>query len=147
MGSLPDSPAMILQYALVAGGLGIMQNNTNTNWQITRGKELERPENVVTIYNEDPEIFDRTMPDGEVQEYEGVNIRVRGFLDEEAWEKVNAINVFLAGLSNLVVAVGARSYLFQTFIRRTGPTFLGDLEGRAAVAYTVNGLMVVTLRD
>lgn len=142
--TLPDSPSMILQYALVAAGHGILPDNSKTSWQISRQKELDKPDDVITIYNTQPEIFDR-LATGEVEEYSGVQLRVRAFLDEDAWTKIDAIcNAFLNTLQNLVVAVGANYYQFHTFVRQEGPTSVGDIEGRTAVVYAVEGLMVVS---
>ncbi len=143
------SPADVIRKALVDGGFGIapITNNPTTQqttpWQVYVAKEPHKPDNVITVYDEDGEDNGREMATSERQVLDGVQIRLRSTRSETGWVRVNQIAVGLDAMNMHFVVIGASTYRIWTFIRRGQPLFLGDMPDRDAVVYAINGVMSV----
>lgn len=143
--NLLHSPSEILRQWLVdAGYAAFPDNTTSTPWQAFDHKEPNKPDQLIAVFDEEIEDHGRDGVESERQEYFGVRIRIRSPLKETASAKANAIATLgLDKLSLVRVTLDSSVYRIWTFIRRSGPMFVGDASNNDVVTYTINGVMPI----
>lgn len=110
-GSLVHSPAHVVQWLLVALGVGTSPNaDPLAAWPIYEDLEPQSPDNVLTVYDTTPRIHGRTNPDGETQQHYGVQVRVRSTTKEIGWAKANDVVTAFDLQYQDVVTVDGSSY-------------------------------------
>lgn len=151
------SAARVIQQLLIDAGYGTdPQDATGDDssygeWPVFRGREPDRPDNLIKISDTTPILYGDTMVDGENQDHCGVQVMVRGQVyDDDAYRKVNAVARFLDRLSCRTVTVeiddaGTGSltevtYYLKAITRRSGPIPLGPVDTPAGkrLVFTVN---------
>lgn len=86
---LTHSPADIIRYLLIHAGGGVLPPSTNA-WPIYAWQEPDLPDNVVTLYDTSGKM-DGRIHDGEHQQHEGVQIRVRAAVASDGNTKIRGL--------------------------------------------------------
>jgi hypothetical protein len=109
-GALVHSPADILARLLVELGVGVLSPGTRTEWPISIDNEPTDPDNVITVYNVMGQKNGRTQFDGEIQEYHGIQLRVRGATSSVMYTKARALAIIIDQtiLNNGITIAGTR---------------------------------------
>lgn len=108
-GPLTHSPADVLAIVLIQ--LGAVQSNTPpVDWSVFVSLEPDEPEKCITLYDDAGVIDGRTMPDAEVQEHHGVQVRVRSNEHASGYLKARAIATALAAQYDTVVVLEGHYY-------------------------------------
>lgn len=102
MTALTNSPADVVRYALIAGGLGTLPLSEGL-WPIFAWQEPDQPDDVVTVYDTSGVVQGRSHNDGQVLEHYGVQIRVRTSIPKNGNTKIRAILEFLDRTINQTV--------------------------------------------
>lgn len=96
MPALTHSPAQVTAQALADLGTASALGG-KLDWAAYYAAEPNAPERVLTVFNTAP-VADgggRSMPDGEMLQHWGVQVRVRGRSDEDAWRKADQVRAAL----------------------------------------------------
>jgi hypothetical protein len=109
------SPADILRYALASRGVGSNPVTApNQDWPIYANSEPDLPDNVITVYDTDGDNSGRTMVDGVMQGWDGVQVRVRSMSPRVGREKADEVARVLAeGIYRDAVTIEGVNYLLQ----------------------------------
>lgn len=147
-GSLQHGPNDILRYLLIGLGGGLVvapttpPANPAPDWIINVGFEPTSPDNCITVFNTSPILDGRTHPDGETQQHDGIQIRVRSLTEPVGYAKCNAITTALDAILRSSVVIGSSQYLVQSVSHR-GILYLGKEEGTSRRIHTINVVMSV----
>ena len=144
-GSLTHSPADVIRYLLIDLSLGTLPSASG-DWPIIANRELDSPDNLITVFDT-AGLRNGRVADGEVQEHEGFQIRVRAGTQTVGQAKINAIKQAIDNsVLNKSVVIGASTYIVYAISRRSGPFYLGqDVETSKRIVFTINA--VVALRQ
>lgn len=106
-GTLANSAADVLGILLVDLGLGTAPVTVGRQgeWPVYTEDEPDTPDNCITIYDTEGVGRGKTMPDGEVQEAHGIQVRVRAKTHTVGFAKAREIAVTLDPLSMRTVSV------------------------------------------
>ena len=151
-GTLVHSPADVIRTLLIDLGLGTAPSDEGT-WPIYVGQEPDSPDSVITVYDTAGLLQGRTMPDGEMQEKHGFQVRVRDANHYQGYEKAREIAVALdesVSLDGVSVGddagTGKQAYIVYAVSRRGGVLSLGkDVQRTKLNLFTINA--VVALRQ
>lgn len=138
------SPAYVLRQLLV--DLGLASDPPSSVWPAFATSEPPTPDNCITTYDTAGQIHGRIQVDGSYEEYFGVQIRVRGAVDGEAYSKAGAIARALdTGVYDRHVTISPAIYLVHSISRSTAPISLGyDAPTSRRRLYTLNTLVCLT---
>lgn len=89
MAALTHSPAQIIRFLLIAAGGGVLPSNGGS-WPIFAWQEPDQPDNVATLYDTSGKM-DGRVHDGEQQQHEGVQLRVRSAIANDGNNKIRAL--------------------------------------------------------
>ena len=129
MTSLPDPPADVIRYLMIGLGLGTLPTS-NGNWPISVAKELDNPDNAITVYDTTGSDDGRSMIDGELFGHSGIQIRLRSRTYTAGYAKMDAIQTELAqNVSQRTVSVGSNLYTVWSCSRIGDIIPLGTDEG------------------
>jgi minor capsid protein len=150
-GSLEHSAAQVIRSLLVSLGGGTMPI-TSGSWPISVGAELDTPDKAIAIYDETGIKHGRTMPDGEVQENHGIQVRIRSTNDKNGYKKARQLALLMDSVRQNTISLenvesaGTSSYRV-TCISRVGDVIsLGKEVGSSKrCLFTLNA--VVPLRQ
>jgi hypothetical protein len=86
------------------------------------------------------------MEDGEIYEWHGVQVRVRGTNHPDAYQQANAISIALdQSIRRNVVTIDGDRYVIYSVSRRSGPISLGKEPDTNRVLFTINATVLVRL--
>lgn len=124
-GSLDHSPAEVMRHALVALGVGTLPTAAGS-WPIYGHSEPDTPDNVITLYDTTGVGHGRSHIDGEIQEHQGVQVRIRSDKQDTGYPKAKAIAELLdKSINRLTVTIGAAEYLVHAATRTGDVLSLG----------------------
>ena len=146
-GLLDHSPADIIRYLLINLGHGCdPEVGTNPGeWPIYVSMEPSSPDDVITVFGTTSVHQGRTQVDGEVQEREGIQIRVRCTNYPDGYEKIEQISIALdEDLYGTGVTIDNATYLVHAWSRTSGPIELGkQVPQTKRELFTLNGTITV----
>jgi hypothetical protein len=128
--TLTVSPARIIAKLVVDLGYGVDPDPRDpAQWSVFATGEPSSPDEVITVRGTAGHDEGVTMVDSELQEWFGVQVRVRSLTDESGWVKARAIGVALQTQNDVVVTMDdGRQYLVGSCHQR-GPVFpLGRMD-------------------
>lgn len=142
---LLHSPADILRQLLVNIGAGSLPTS-EAAWPITTDQELPEPDDVITIYDTLGRIDGQSMPEGEIDEHYGIQIRLRSGLHTDGYRKLFAIRRYLSrSVTDVTVTLDGNSYRVWSIPNLGSINRLGkDAPNSRRRLFTLNGTMVVT---
>jgi hypothetical protein len=141
---MTHSAAQVIQYNLIAAGLGISSSSSG-EWRVYRYNmpdETPNP-NVICVFNSSP-VPDGRLPDGAIMEHPGIMVQVRADTPDKGDNKIRAIQDHLASLNYTEVVVQAATYTVQKVTKTSGPMPIGE-DDRHRHNFTLNA--TVTLRE
>lgn len=107
-GSLDHAQCEIIRKLLI--DLGQAANSQTVDWSIFSYSEPNTPDNCITVYNTTGTTQGAFQTSGEVQEFHGIQIRLRGNNKKTAFAKANDIFVALSGVQMRTVTVESANY-------------------------------------
>lgn len=140
-GSLVHSPADIVRRALVTLGLGTLPTASGS-WPIAVSQEPDTPDEAITLYDTSGRIDGRTHVDGEIQEFPGLQVRVRSANPVTGYTKAQAIAVALDQSIRLTnVTIGANVYKIYAITRTGTVNAIGkEIETSKRNLFTINAV-------
>lgn len=148
-GSLANSPADVLRSAVISLSGGVLPS-AGGNWPIFVNGEPSAPDNCLTFYDVDGIQEGRTQ-DGEIQEHEGVQLRIRATDHETGWARAELLkNIVDLEIQERLVTVttpatGTHTYTLHAVTRRTGIMVLGkDVANTKRNLFTINVIVAIT---
>lgn len=150
-GSLTFSPADVVAQLLIDLGLGTDPTESG-DWPVFVSEEPDTPDDVITIYDTVGTREGRSQIDGEVQEHEGIQIRIRSTDYDTGHRKTDAIKVAVdittyrntVGISS-VLGTGTMQYFVQAISRISMTGGLKESPTSKRNVFTINA--VVALRE
>lgn len=144
-GALTHTPARVLAQALVDLGLGVAPDVRDpARWSVFYGGEPPTPDEVITVRHVVGLDNGTTMWDGTLQEFYGLQVRVRASDEDSGWSRANAVMVALHALTNRYVSVDGVPYLLASAGPRGGVNSLGKADPTSALTlFTVNLLAAI----
>lgn len=145
-GNLNHSPADVLRYLLVSLGYGTLPES-DAAWPIYVYSEPDTPDNCITLYDTTGRTQGRTQIDGETQEHEGIQIRIRSMLRLTGFLKASEVILSLdTEVLRNSVTIDASSYLVQAVSRTGNPLHLGrDRPSSNRTLHTINVIIALTM--
>jgi hypothetical protein len=139
--SLSHSPADVLRWLLIAGGIGT-DPSLGEAWPIYASDEPDLPDNLLTLYDTAGVTQGRLQETGETAEHRGVMVQIRGIDQPTTWAKADAARVYLdESVHNQVITVGASEYIVHAVTRKSGPISLGREPTTNRFLFTLNAVM------
>jgi len=134
-----------MRYLLIDLGLGTLPTDDD-DWPITVTSEVEDPDNAITLFDTSGIKHGRVF-NGEIQEHEGFQVRIRATDHAVGHAKANDIKEALdKSVLNESVAIGSNTYIVYSVSRRSGVFYLGqDVSSSKRVIFTINA--IVSLRQ
>ena len=124
-GVLNHSAADIICQLMLDLSLGTSYQ-LSLDWPVYVSQEPDSPDNCLTVYDTTPLLQGRAMIDGEVQERDGIMVRIRGATFLEARDKAVAIAIaFDQSVERTMVTIGSHVYRIQAISKTSGPIDLG----------------------
>ena len=145
-GILTHSPADVVRRVLIALGLGTDPSlSPQQSWPVFSDGEPDRPDSVITVYDTAGKRKGRTMTDGEVQEYHGIQIRIRSSAHSAGYLKARALAIALDGdVYQETVTIGSKTYLIHQLSRTSDVLRLGkESPVSKRCLFTINALAMV----
>ena len=142
-GSLTHSPADIARRLLISLGLGSDPSPTGTaDWSVYVGAEPQSPDNCITLFDTEGRISGNTQPDGEIQEYHGLQIRVRGADYATGYTRARRIAVALdTDVERDSVTISSNTYCACSVTRVSDVIHLGqDKPASRRQVFVINAL-------
>lgn len=145
MARLTHSAARVLRQAIVDMSLGVNPSNATTSWQVSAPKELDTPDNVITIGNTSGIQEGTQQATGKLYEGFGIQVRVRATDHDTGWLKANAIGTALAEqLYQRTVVVDGTTYCIHCFNQTGGILETGDdIPNSKRQLFFLNGILKV----
>ncbi len=131
---LQHNPSQIVRAVLIAKNLGTFPvPGSNVSWQVFADTEPPMPDNVVTVQGTAGVEAGRSMIDGELQGFFGIQVRVRSALPRPGYLKTSSIQRVMAekptltqeGIYDEVVTLDGVVYLLHCFSRVKDVIYLG----------------------
>lgn len=145
-GRLHHSAADILRYLLIDLTIaGDPADSPLPTWPAYAHMEPGTPDDVITVFDTSAMQQGRVHNDGERQEREGFQVRIRATLGEEGYNKADEIKTaFDQDVYQRTVTIGAYSYLVHAISRTTGIIALGTEPAVSKRSlFTINGTVSV----
>lgn len=149
LGQLAHSPADIFRKLLIDKNFGSAQG-ASLAWPITADTELDLPDNFICVTNTVGETYGRIQVTGEQPEHFGIQVKTRGSLPYDCWNKMNAICVAMDqslsfNVVNLppIASIAASQYRIGAITRKGGVLSVGREQGASKrFIYTLNAVFV-----
>ncbi len=143
---LLHSPANVLAQLLVDMGQGTAPEESDA-WPVYTAKEPNLPDNCITCYDTSPREDGRVHTDGERQEHQGVQVRVRARTHPAGYAKIRALATALDQyVYQALVSLDGAEYLLWSVSRTGGILSLGvDSPNTRRVLFTLNAVLTVRL--
>lgn len=135
------SPADIVRYALVGLEAGTLPSAGGA-WPISVNKELDSPDETVTIFDTQGKDDGRSMIDGTRDEHPGIMLRVRARSIPAAHNKAKELASTLDTLYQEEVRIGDEEYLLHSVSRVGNPIPASDPNSERKL-FTVNCLVCI----
>lgn len=149
-GTLTHSPARVVRQMLVDLGLGVAGDYDQTgrytggDWPVFAASEPDLPDECLTVYDTTPIDDGSIMIDGERQEHQGVQIRVRAREHDAGWLKARAVAVALdESVYDETVTIDGTTYLVMSANRQGGIAVLGKEPTSRRNLFTLNALVTM----
>lgn len=141
--SLDHSPADILRWALIDLGLGL-EPPTNP-WPIYASSEPDVPDNCITVYDTIGIDDGRIMFDGNLQQHQGVQVRIRSKDHAVGWTKAAVIRSNLAReVYDASIIIDSASYLLHSVNRISNVIALGkEIPTSKRSIFVINAIVSV----
>lgn len=107
-GLMTHSAADVVRWLLINLGHGT-RPSVGEEWPISMGKEPSSPDDAITVYATEGTNHGRTMPDGERQGNQGIQVRVRSGTGPRGFQKALALATALDGVYWATVTVPANT--------------------------------------
>lgn len=147
-GLLLHSPAHIVSRILIAEGLASDPTPTVGVWPVIVGREIDKPDNAVTIRNTTGRDNGFIQYSGELTEMPGIQIRVRGVDENVAHTKARRIAVTLdEGVREEIAVIDDSVYLVHSVDRVGGVISLGRESQASRHLFTINFVVSLTLTN
>ncbi len=148
-GSLVHSQADIIAQLLIDFSVGTDPTLSGT-WPIYVSEEPDTPDNVITIYDTVGLVHGRSQIEGEIQEHEGIQIRIRGATHDLGFRKANDILTAVditavrdtVGVAS-VLGTGTTNYFVNSITRTSGILSLGDSPTSRRRIFTINAVVML----
>ena len=142
---LDYSPADVLRWLLVSLSAGTDPAD-DAAWPAYVSNEPDSPDNLLVMYDTAGIPVGFVQSTGEMMEYRGVSVQVRGTSHAVAWAKVDAVRRLLdESVHNAIVTIGSTQYAVHSVVRKSGPIALGREPSTSRYLFTLN--VVVSLRQ
>ena len=127
-GALAHSPADIVRRLIIGLGLGEDPAPTGTaDWSVYVGAEPESPDACITVFDTEGRLAGSVQHNGDVQEYHGIQVRVRAATYPTGYAKARAIAVSLdTDVERDPVTVDGASYCACSVARTSDVIALGQ---------------------
>jgi Bacteriophage minor capsid protein len=135
-----NSPASVICQVLL--DLGLVNNSGK--WTVYVSFLPATPDNAVCIYDTAGRLDGRIMANGKQVSHPGIQVRVRGMIYNEVWEKANAIAEGLDGLDRVPVALSSEEAYTLLNVSRSGdvvPVGIEEENGKRRHHFTVNAIV------
>jgi hypothetical protein len=124
-GALDDSPADIMRQLIEDLSLGADPSGT-ASWPIYSSREPNDPDDCITLYDTSGDLQDTHQKDGEVQEFHGIQLRIRSSDPATGYAKARALAVALdETILQDCVTLGSNIYAVYSVTRKSGVIPLG----------------------
>lgn len=147
-GTFNHPPAFVIMQYLIDQGLGTARS-AGGSWPIHYGDEPDTPDNCITVYDSEGRTQGRAMTSGEVQELNGIQVRVRCAPTQivEGYKKChNIVRNFDSSVNRTYVPIGSDTYLIQAISRTSDVISLGtESPSSRRRIYTATALVSMTL--
>lgn len=158
-GRFYHSPARVLQQFLTDYGLGTDPELGTTGdeygeWPIFRGREPDRPDDLIKVSDTTPKSDGDSMVDGERQEHEGIQVFVRSYDYDIGWRKINDVCQVLNAVARDAVSVelptelgtAGANYQIAACTKSSGPAPTGpDTPQGKRLTFTANYLVSIRM--
>ena len=144
-GSLTHSPSQIVQQLLVDLSLGTLAS-ANGSWPVTYGQfpdELTGRDNAIFVSDMEGRLDGRSMIDGSMFEFYGINLNVRGTRYGDSHVKARAMAMALDAVTLRSVTISGTTYAVYNFQRTGGVLHLGKEVGTSRHLFSINGQLTV----
>lgn len=143
-GLLQHSPADVIRYLIIQLGSG-SNPDASLAWPVYAAKEPNLPDNCITVFDTEGRDDGRTSPDGERQEFHGVQVKIRATTHALGWDKARDIAVSLdEEVLNETVAIGSSRYVVTAVTRTSGVLVVGsDTPSSNRRIFTFNAVVSV----
>ena len=147
-GTLAHSPGDILRRVIIDLGLGIdpETNASENTWPVYAEGESDKPDTAITVRTTVGVAGPRMMINGEYNDADGVQVRIRAGNHTTGWVKAKAVDQALCALSLKTISFGSASYLVWSLSRSGTINPLGNEPGNKRKLFTINYLMMVEQR-
>lgn len=147
-GVLTHSPEAVVAQLIIDLGLGVAPPG-QYDWTIYYSNEPDQPGNCITVYGTQGILEGRHQINGESQERNGVQVRVRGLDHDTAQAKANAIAIAIdQQVYQNIVTVDSTDYLVHAMNRTTDVLFLGyGVDNSERPVFTINATVVLHLQS
>jgi hypothetical protein len=144
--NLPHTPADILRYALIASSGGSLPS-VNGVWPIYISNEPDLPDNCITIYDTAGKFQGRIQVTGEMVEYPGIQIRVRGIDHQTARTRALLIeNILDTVFRRTLVTIGLNTYMVEAVTRTSQTIDAGKAVSQSKRhLFTLNAVLTLTM--
>lgn len=147
--ALQDSPAEVIQWLLVACGLASdpapWATSNGNAWPVFSTNEPGKPDNVVTVKDTAAKIDARLMPDGEMAQHWGFQVRIRSTDHPTGWAKAEAIRIkFNEAVRNWRITLpNAHVYLVEAIIGASTLVLGKDAPNTKRSLFTINAMVTL----
>jgi hypothetical protein len=143
MGQLNHSPSDILRRVLVALSDGTLPS-AKAAWPIHSNGMVNKPDSQISVNDTQGRTQGRTMTDGEVITFPGVQIMIRAAKPHTAFTKAgNIVQTLDEDINRTSVTIDSNEYQIQAVTRTSDPIFLGEEDGSNRHLYAINAIMSV----
>ena len=144
---MKHSPADILRYAIIALGHGYRPSDMNeSEWKVYADMEVDKPDNLIVVYNTAGKIKGRMQPTGESVEHNGFQILVRTTDSQSGRKKLAEIERdLLQDIRRTTVTIGTDAYMIKAVHKTSGILPLGkDQANKERFLFSFNGTIVIS---
>lgn len=144
-GTLEHGPADIIGQLLV--DLGVASDpTTDTSWPVSVSEDLATPDNAISVFDTQGVEQGSVHNDGEVQEQEGILIRIRARDYPTGFTKAHAIAIQLdQNVSYEPVLLGSKNYIVHSVNRTGGVIHVGkESPSSKRHLFTINAVVALT---
>lgn len=148
-GALEHSPSLVIKHLLIDAGLGTdPMVSIGAAWPVYRGREPDRPDDLLKVMDTVGRDFGYSQPDSERQENHGIQVTVRAADYGTGYRRAREVALFLDTVTKERVdieTVGTGSadvaYTIHSVVRTSDIIPLGsDTPGGKRQLFTINAL-------
>lgn len=144
MDLLLHAPSDILRRVMVGLSLGTLPSD-DLAWPIFSAQDVATPDNIIVVRDTSGVIDGRIQQTGEMVEYPGIQIRIRGVDQPTAYVKAQAICYNLdRSVNRYPITLDSTAYLVETVSRKGSVLHLGKEPSSKRDLYTVNATVIIS---